>query len=132
MAGCKRSSSRSSSCFSFSKKAKNRIEVYDKGLVDDGFGGQVNTWTLNSTLWAYIRPMSDREVNDSMQLQSRVTHKMVIRYKSGFKNTKDFANKKIEFDGRVFAIIAIKNLDKDLKSEGRFYQEVKVVENGAE
>lgn len=114
--GCKK-------CNRFSSGKKNRIEIQQYTLTDDGYGSSTEAWNTIATIFAVITPVSGRETFSSEQLESRVTHKMLIRYNSSFKNTKDFAKNRIKFDGRFFGIKHVRNLHGDLKTEGRAFQE---------
>jgi hypothetical protein len=38
----------------------------------------------------------------------------------------------VSYDGRLFGVQSIKNLDDDLKTEGKFFQELLCEENGSD
>ena len=112
----------SSRCFDFVGKAKHRIEIFGKTLTDDDYGGQSTSFGSLGTFWAFIQETSMNEQVMSEQLQSKVTHKIVIRYQSQFKDTKTASINVIRFDGRYFEIKGVANLDGTLKEEGKEYQ----------
>lgn len=116
----------------FASKANLKILLQDKSLVIDASGGQTNTWSEGIKYWAYIMPLSGNEVMRSEQLQSRTTHKIFIRYKPDFANTRDFSSKRIVYNGRIFNIRYIRNLDSSLKLEGKNFHEIMAEENAAE
>lgn len=116
-------------CNHFSAMATDRILVQKPTETTDAYGGRTVVWTNVGTYWASITPVSGRELFAQSQTQSRATHKMVIRYKSDFKNIALISDYRIQFDDRFFAINAIRNLHNDMKSEGKDYQELLVEEN---
>lgn len=122
-------------CCDFPKLANYKIVIRAKSLVTDVYGGQVNTWTTPSSVWAWIRPIPDFNVSEQFkadQLQAIATHKIIIRYDASFKDIKDFASHSISFDDRVYNILSIKNFDKTLKNYGTEFQEILAVDNGPE
>lgn len=128
---CAKGSGRKSNCFKFSRMADIKVSIYTRSDVADGIGGFTRTWALDGTYWAYMKPVSMNESYISEQMQSRVSHEIVIRYQSSLKDTKDTAQKIIKYDDRYFEVKGVLNLSHDLKSEGRVYQKIKVLENDA-
>lgn len=116
-------------CFDFAGQAKSRIIIQSRSESRTALGGQDVSWGTFATVWAKASPMSGREVFSAEYNQSRVTHKFLIRYQSGLKDTQTAADKRISFDGRLFNIKFIRNLDDDLKTEGVYYQEL-IAEEG--
>lgn len=119
-------------CGEFPAKAKNRIVIQSRGDASDDYGGSAVTWSTLATVWAIIEPMSGREVLQSEQLQSRVTHKVTIRYNATLKSTATGAKYRISYDGRLFPIKFVQNFDEDLKTEGTVFQVLTCEENNAE
>lgn len=115
----------------FMNEARHRISIENFVLTADDYGGGDNVWTAIGTYWAMIEPSSGREVFASQQLQSRVTHKITIRYNATFANTKDFGKYRIVFNSRYMNVQYVRNLDNTLKFEGKEYQEILVEENAA-
>ena len=74
----------------FMNEAKHRVTIENFVLTTDDYGGADSAWTSVGTFWAMIEPASGREVFASEQLQSRITHKVTIRYNASFANTKEF------------------------------------------
>ena len=116
-------------CGEWRSNASHKITIQSKTLTGDDYGGQSLSWTNQSTPYAMIVPVSGREVFASQQLQSRVTHKMTIRYQSALKNTATTASYQVLYDDRIFSVKYIRNLDDEMKSEGKSYQELYVEEN---
>lgn len=117
-------------CFRFGSEAKARIVIQAPSETSDNYGGRTNSFSIVSTVWAKITPVSGRELFAQQATQSRATHRMLIRYQAAFKDIKQISNYRVSFDGRLFAINAIRNLDERLKDEGKTYQEIWVEENG--
>jgi SPP1 family predicted phage head-tail adaptor len=119
----------------FMGQAKHRITIENQVLTGDDYGGGDVAWSSTTggggTYWAMMEPTSGREVFASEQLQSRVTHKITIRYNSNFANTKDFSKYRITFGSRIFNVRYVRNLDETMKFEGKEYQEILAEENGA-
>lgn len=116
-------------CDDFPSRAKHRITIQNKDTTDDGAGGRTTVWADLAEVWAIIEPSSGRERMFSDQLFSRVSTKMVIKYRSDMKNTADAAIKRITFDGRTFNILYIKNLHQNSKDEGKDFQQLFCEEN---
>ena len=112
----------SSKCFNFAKSADKRIVIQEPTETVDDYGGQSVTWGAQSTVWAHIKSATGREVFQSEQLQSRVSHVFTIRYQSDLKDTSVTAKNRISFDGRFFQIRYVRNVSADMKSEGTKYQ----------
>lgn len=121
------------SCDTFSAQANKRITIQPRTDTADNYGGQTVVWTTgNITAWAVIEPQSGREVFGQGQDQSRVDSKMTIRYQSSLKSTAVAGKYRVSFDGRIFTVLAIKNLDVDMKREGKAFQVLSCVENAPE
>lgn len=119
-------------CTSFAAKAKHRVIIQEQTQVDDRAGGRVVVW---SDLWscrAIVEPQSGREVFQHGQLQSRVGFKITIRFNNSLVDTKTTGSYRVKLDGRYLSITNIRNLNRDMKSYGRVYQEITAVENDAE
>ena len=116
----------------FQSQAKHRITIQSPSEVDTASGGRTSTFVNQSTIWAIIMPMSGREIYTNQAVQSRVTHKMIIRYQAALKDVKTSSDYRISFDNRFFGIQSMRNLDEDMKSEGKDFQEFLCEENGAD
>ena len=118
--------------FDFASNAKQRIEIFSFTAAPTATGGQNVTWVTLGEFWSSMRSTTGRELFVSSQLDSRVTHKIIIRYQSALKATNVTGKYKIEYDGRNFEIKYIHNLNENLKQEGKTYQEIHVEENAFE
>lgn len=119
-------------CINFGEMARDRIAIQSRTEVSTDYGGQSITWGDENTVWAIIEPATGREVFAQEQLQSRVTHKITIRYISTYKDTAEAAKRRISFDGRIFSILYTRNLHEDMKRHGQAYQQFYALDNGEE
>ena len=116
----------------FQSVAKNRIVIQKPTETVDAYGARTVSFSTQSTVWAQIIPNSGREIFAQGAIQSRYTHKIIIRYQSDLKNITAISDYRVSYDGRFFGINAIKNLDVDFKTEGKFFQELLCEENGSD
>jgi len=63
-------------------KLRNKIELQSYTSAADTIGQPIKTYSTYSTVWAYIRPMSGRELMNAQQPIGEVTHQVTIRYDS--------------------------------------------------
>ena len=120
-------------CDNFAGRARARITIQPRTEAADNYGGQTITWTTsNISAWAIMEPQSGREVFAQGQEQSRVDMKVTIRYQSTINSTAIAGKYRISYDSRIFTVLAIKNLDEDMKREGKAYQVLSCVENAPE
>lgn len=119
-------------CEGFSALANKRVTIQTRVEAADAYGGQTLTWTDLQGAWAIIEPASGREVFAQGQDHSRVDSKITIRYVAGLKNTAVAGKYRVLFDSRVFPILYVKNLDSDMKREGRAFQMLYCQENEPE
>lgn len=117
------------SCSEFSANAKDRITIQSPSETADSYGGRTVTWSDVVTCWAWIQPVSGRELFAQDATQSRITHKIVIRWQSGLNDIRNVSDYRVSFDGKLFGLKASLNLDRDMKSYGKEYQQLLVEEN---
>lgn len=63
---------------------------------------QSNPWTTVITMWAYISPISSKEVFQVGQLNMKVSHRIMIRYPGA--NTQISAGYRALYKNRVFEL----------------------------
>lgn len=112
----------------FASSANTRITVQSFTAVDDGAGGRTETWVDAFLVWAEVEPMAGREIYVNSQLQSRVDARMTIRYKADLSNTQLAAKYRVKVGDRVYNIQYVRNLEDDMKHEGRDFQQLLCVE----
>lgn len=83
-----------------------RITLQQETQTGDGAGGYQLGWQDVATLWAEVEPLRGREVYIADRPESRVTHRMTIRYRSDITH-----RMRVSHDGRLFNIRAAINAD---------------------
>lgn len=112
----------------FASKANNRITIQTPTTTEDNYGGRTTTWADLSTVWAIMTPKSGKEHFQSGQHQSRVDMHITIRYQSDLSDTAVSGKYRIKFGSRYLDIIAVRNVEEDMKTEGLRYQIISCVE----
>jgi SPP1 family predicted phage head-tail adaptor len=112
----------------FAAKATSRITLQSPVVAPDLYGGRSSSWLNEADLWAIVTPSSGRESFLSAQLQSRVTHTVVIRYRSSISDTQEAAKCRVKLGERYMNVQAVQNLGKDMKTEGNEFQRLLCVE----
>jgi len=93
------------SCVDFlPAKLNRRVELQAVTQTPDGQGGFTEAWVTAATLWAAIDPVKGYERYQAHQVQTPVSHKVTIRYRSGVTTKKRFL-----FGSRVFEIKEVLN-----------------------
>lgn len=72
------------------------------GVLQDAYGGPVETWADVATCWAAVDALSGREFFATRQVQSEVSHKITLRHRSGVT-----PEMRVLFGGKVFGIEAV-------------------------
>ncbi len=119
-------------CDGFTGNANKRVTIQKRTDTVDNYGGSSVAWTTLQEAWAIIEPQSGREVFSQGQDQGRVDSKVTIRYISTLKSAATAGKYRILFDSRYFPIIYVKNLDEDMKREGKAFQVLYCQENAPE
>ena len=85
---------------------RKRITIQTKSDASDGQGGFTETWNDLATVYASIEPLKAFERYQAMQMQTPVTHKIVMRYRDDVPTTA-----RIRFGDRVFWVKEIINVE---------------------
>ena len=94
------------------EKLRHQVVIESASMVKAVSGELVETWpSLGSTngatvatVFAQISPLNARESADARRIESRVTHKVWIRYRAGLTTAM-----RVKFGSRIFAIAEIIN-----------------------
>lgn len=111
-------------CALTSGMLRNRLQIERATQVPNGSGGYTNTWesiTGTSMIRAYIKPLSGNERYQAARIESDVTHKVYMRYRTDFG-----AADRINYNGRIMQIKAVLNIEERNK-----WLELNVVEGPA-
>lgn len=85
---------------------RHQVVIQQASRSSDGQGGGTMSWTTLATVWARIEPVAGREVVAQQGLQSQITHRVVMRFRS------DVTTKmRLSHDGRLMNIRSIRNLE---------------------
>ena len=88
---------------------RHRIEIQIQTDTTDGMGGFTTSWIaafgMNSVP-AAIWPLKSQEKMDAMKLETQITHKIRVRYRSEITT-----KMRISWKGRTFNIISLINPD---------------------
>lgn len=93
-------------CASLAASLRHRVTIQNAVSTSDGQGGQTDAWSDLATAYASIEPLKGYERYQAMQMQTPVTHKIVMRYRAGV-TTKS----RILFGTRVFWVQEVLNFE---------------------
>ncbi len=85
---------------------RHRVILESMNKVDDGGGGLSVVWEEVAPLWVAIKPLSGRERLGAGQYASRLTHEIILRYR-----TLALPEMRFRKGGRIFEITAVINVD---------------------
>lgn len=63
-------------------RLRDRLTITQVSRVTDSLGGQATSWSTLATVWGEFRSLTGREALQAGALQSSMTHRAVIRYRS--------------------------------------------------
>ena len=85
-----------------------RVIIQSVTRTSDGQGGYTEVWATFATVWASIVPMKGYEKFQAAKLETPVSHKMMMRYRSGVTTAM-----RILWGTRVFDIKEVLNMNED-------------------
>jgi len=97
-------------CDLTSGKLRHNIVFEQKNQVSDGGGGYDYTTEQVATVRAYIKPVSTNERIFAAQVQSDISHKIYIRYRTDLN-----AAMRINYNGRLFQVKGLMNIEEQNK-----------------
>ncbi len=95
---------------------RHRLVIQAGQAASDGGGGQSDPWAdpvIVATVWGKVEPLTGGERLRAMQIEDRLSHRIVIRYRPGITPAM-----RIVFGSRVFNIRAAINHEE----RGRFLE----------
>lgn len=98
-----------------------RIVLQRETVLAQGGGSYVAQWEDVANLWARIEPVSAREVLQGQRLEARITHRIVLRYRSDA-----VAGMRVAWQERLFRVQAVTQL-----GMARRFTQLLVSEGGA-
>lgn len=86
---------------------RHRIEIQSVTRTEDGAGGfGPRVWSKFTDAWASIDPVSAWEKFQASQMETPITHKIVMRYQPGI-----ITAQRIKFGERYFNIVEVLNIE---------------------
>ena len=85
---------------------RHRVKLQSSTLAADAAGGNVQTWADVATIWAAITPLSGQESFTAQQFAAKVSHWVLIPYRSGVT-----AQMRLLYGARAFNIQSVVNVD---------------------
>lgn len=98
---------------------KHRMTLQAESKTEDGQGGFGTEWEDEADVWAQIEPLKGYERMQAMQMQSPITHRVLLRWRRGLTTAK-----RLRYGGRIFEIKEIINLE-----EANVWHRLMCVEN---
>lgn len=89
-------------------RMNKRVTLQSVSRDEDGQGGFTEEWIDGDTIWASIEPLKGWERMQAQQLENPITHKVMIRYRSGVT-----ADMRLIYGDRVLGVKEVINLDED-------------------
>jgi len=83
---------------------RHRISIQTNTPTTNDFNEEVEGWSTDATTWASIEPMSGKELVNAQQVVANITHKIIIRFRSGIA-----PQQRILFGSRIFNIESVIN-----------------------
>lgn len=68
--------------------------------AQDSYGEEIETWATNATVWARVEPLNSRDFYAEQQLNSEVTGKIYLRYRTDVTEKDRFV-----FDSETYEIV---------------------------
>src|SRR4051812_15348564 len=94
------------SCDLTAADLKNRAALQSVRRTEDGQGGFTEEWADEIDLWMKIEPLKGWEKMQAMQLQTPITHKITLRYRTGVTTAK-----RLRWGSRILQIKEAINID---------------------
>ena len=82
-----------------SGRLRHRVTIQQPVVAVNGYGERITTWSTVAIVWAAVEPLRGREFFDAEQVQAEISHRVVLRYRSGITSTMRLLHK-----GRVLHI----------------------------
>lgn len=60
-----------------------RVTLQASALGRDAIGGPTETWADSATVWASVKPLNGRQINQAQQVGAAVAKAITIRWRAG-------------------------------------------------
>ena len=88
-------------------RLRHQIQIQSVSSTNDGFGQPPQTWSTIDSSWAEVKTITERELYQSGELSSQLTHSIAMRWKA----TVVKAGMRILFGTQKFHVQAVVNVD---------------------
>ena len=87
-------------------RLRHRVELQSPSETANAFGEVTDSWATDATVWASIEPLSGSEGQIAKQTNPLVTHRVIMRYRSGVT-----PRNRVKFGTRIFEVTQVFNPD---------------------
>lgn len=91
-------------------RLNKRVTIQSQVTTQDGLGTESTNWSDVTTCWAWVRPVSGRELLAAQQPQVVHDTRIRVRFQSGVAIT---AKMRVNFGGRLYDIVGVLDLDEE-------------------
>lgn len=87
-------------------KLRHQVTIQQATETRNTLGEAIRTWSTVATVWASVEPLRGREFFDAEQVQSEISQRVRMRYRSGIKPTM-----RLLYGSRILQIQAVIDVD---------------------
>ena len=86
-------------------KLRHKVNLQSSTQAQGGYGGESKVWATDESIFAQIQPLRGSELLEFQQINSELTHRIIIRHTSNATSAK-----RILYGARIFDINVVRNL----------------------
>ena len=68
-------------------RLRHRVTIQSPVVAVNGYGERITTWSTVATVGAAVEPLRGREFFDAEQVQAEISHRVIMRYRTGMEST---------------------------------------------
>lgn len=68
-------------------RLRHRVTIQSPVAAVNGYGERITTWSTVAVVWAAVEPLRGREFFDAEQTQAEISHRVIMRYRTGMEST---------------------------------------------
>ena len=95
-------------------KLRHKVDLQSETASQNSFGEESKVWTTDESIFAQVEPLRGQQLLQYQQINSELTHRIIIRYTSNATS-----EKRIKWGSRIFDISVVRNVE-----ERSIYQEI--------
>jgi SPP1 family predicted phage head-tail adaptor len=95
-------------------RMRHKVDLQSATASQNGYGEESKNWVTDESIFAQIEPLRGQQLLQYQQINSELTHRIIIRYTSNATS-----EKRIKWGSRIFDISVVRNLE-----EKNFMQEL--------